>query len=274
MNSSLSVTDVRHALMCPRFFVLCKTYGKPSGVFSGYFVGSILHDTMQKTLKEISNPMIFARAFKDSVHYKELVEKVVENFLYKHFSGIVESRLDKMGEISQIPRAWKLVKSAKSRIADLIVKTADITSLEEVPRRLILGVEKPFKIEIEVGGFRVTLGGRIDAALRDPENDAVLLWDFKTSKRGNMRVDTAQLALYSYAVEELWGETPKAKILYFSEDGLRRVEVPKDPERRSDLFNYIVRMVKWLKGEEVPPRADLEVCAYCHLKSSCDEIFQ
>jgi len=272
--SRLSVTDVRNALKCPRFFVLCKKYGKPSRVFSGRFVGSMVHVTMQKSLKELSNPMIFSRAFKDSVHSKELVEKVVENFLYKHFYAVVESRLDKMEEISQIHRAWRLVRLAKSRIADLIVKTAAITSLEEVPGRLILGVEKPFKIKIEVGGCEVTLSGRIDAALRDPENGEVLLWDFKTGRGKNMRLDAAQLALYSYAVEELWRETPRAKLLYFSEEGLRRVEVSKDPERGSEIFKYILRMVKWLRGEEAPPRADLEVCVYCHLKSSCDEVFQ
>ena len=219
MSSSLSVTDVRLALLCPRFFVLCKKYGKPSRVFSGRFVGSIVHDTMQKTLKELSNPMIFSRAFRDSVHSKDLVEKVVENFLYKHFYAIVESRLDKMGEISQIPRAWRLVRSAKSRIADLIVKTAAVTSLEEVPRRLILGIEKPFKIKFNVGGFEVVLGGRFDAVLRDPETGEVLLWDFKTSRGGDMRLDAAQLALYSYAVEELWRETPRRNFFTFLKMG-------------------------------------------------------
>ena len=147
MSNSLSVTDVRHALMCPRFFILCKKYGKPSQIFSGHFVGSIVHETMQKTLKELSNPMIFTKAFRDSINSKELIERVVENHLYKHFYKIVENRLDKMGEISQISRAWMLVRSAKSRIADLIEKTATITSLEEVPNHLILAVEKPFKIK-------------------------------------------------------------------------------------------------------------------------------
>lgn len=50
--------------------------------------------------------------------------------------------------------------------------------------------------------------------------------------------------------------------------------MPKDSELRSDLFKYILRMVKWLRGEKGPLRADLEVFVYCHLKSSCDEVFQ
>ncbi len=268
-----SVSDVRLGLKCPRMFYLCKKEGCRSYPYTGEFVGSLVHDTLKDFMRIISDKKRFPVHFKvDDKFSKEHISKRVEQLLYEVYLALIERRT-KLRKYLQIKKAWDLLSSSRNKISNLLLKALARYSPEEIPSKLILGVEKKFSFDIAVGEDEFTITGRIDLILKDPESEQILVWDYKTGTPESIDLDSVQLALYSMGLEQEFGDNIKASIIYMMEDGIRESSIPNYNELRPLLYELLTKMKKWLKDKPKKRTVTDVQCQICHLKKICFEFF-
>lgn len=120
-------------------------------------------------------------------------------------------------------------------------------------------------------GEVLTVTGRYDALLLDPnENEAVVV-DFKGRRPTDPCEDFAQIILYAWLIRSATGVTPRGLVLYLEEKGdLAKFsvdDVTSGIGKLRELFD-IVRDV--LEGKrDLPPAVDTGLCGTCFYRNEC-----
>lgn len=269
-----SVSDIRLALKCPRMFYLCKKKKARSYPYVGEFTGSLVHDTLKDSMQVIADPKKYMKLFGayTAVDYDD-IQTTIENLLYAKYRQILQRRVKKLRSVRQIERGWKLIRGSKDKIAELIRKTLTRFPPEEVPSNLVLGVEKSIRTDLELHGTKFRISGRIDLLLNDPETNKIVVWDYKTGGPESIDLDSIQLALYAFGLEQEYGSDIEANIIYMMEDGVRESPIPKYQELKPIFFDLLGKMKTWYL--EKPKRRTVldEQCQACHLREQCFAYF-
>lgn len=120
-------------------------------------------------------------------------------------------------------------------------------------------------------GCSLTVTGRYDALLVDPNEKEAVVVDFKGRRPTDLCEDFTQIALYAWLIRSSTGVTPRGEVLYLEEDdsvaAYSTEDVASGIERLGDLFR-VVRDV--LEGDREPPCAsDIHLCESCPYRPTC-----
>lgn len=251
MKYRFSVSDVILAHKCPAHFYL-----KKIGV-NAYFsfpknrnIGTFVHKVLSHFANSVKTETLFTENQKESFIEYKLYES------FKAVSFTTKYRVD-------YAKAWKYIESTGAYFKMLCGDKS-----EEYVREMLLLSEEPFKISIENAIIR----GKFDLLMKTDNNIRII--DYKTRSE-NIEIDAIQIALYKFAVEELYGIKVKPVVVYIEEGGIKEEEFT-DAEFREILkqTKSIVREMKlYMSGEKIPPKSmDREVCTHCNLAYNCKKI--
>lgn len=120
----------------------------------------------------------------------------------------------------------------------------------------------------------LSIRGRYDALLFNPDKGEVRLFEFKAYNKTDITVPLAQSLVYAWLIAKKTGITPSIEIIYLDEkspDIFDSVSVAAMIKSNlPDLFNTVWQVIS-LKCKKFPEiRGDKKLCAKCKYKYSCD----
>lgn len=120
----------------------------------------------------------------------------------------------------------------------------------------------------------LSIRGRYDALLFNPDKGEVRLFEFKAYNKTDITVPLAQSLVYAWLIAKKTGITPSIEIIYLDEkspDIFDSVSVAAMIKSNlPDLFNTVWQVIS-LKSKKFPEiRGDKKLCAKCKYKYSCE----
>jgi S-DNA-T family DNA segregation ATPase FtsK/SpoIIIE len=287
---SISVTEVRNALRCPRVFALGRALGQavafPIGASS---LGAIFHRIAEAFAHELDSPPEAVKRLPRGAP-REAVARAVSGWLLDHLAALLErdAALASMpGEVDDLAEA---LRELGGYLASEIERSGETP--ESALRALIEHAELPVEAAVDAGsGAHVRLVGRIDAihcrGLRGAvvKSDgsstgvtaAVDVVEYKLTDEANQELDQAQVALYRYLLRRALDIDAEPVILRFN-PGLiatRLSPAASDTIVERKLLPLLGEMVGWAeRPERAPPTPRRDLCASCPVQGPCAERYR
>jgi S-DNA-T family DNA segregation ATPase FtsK/SpoIIIE len=278
VSLTVSVTEVRNGLRCPRLFVLGRRTGRDQGFPVGAsLLGATFHRVVDALARRVDavldaldgapgRPTGGARGGEvDGGGADAAVARAVSEVALSLLVAEIERRpwLASMpAEIDDLAEALRELGSYVGRA---------VTASEAPPREVLAGFFAHAELALEaiVAGVRVT--GRADAVFaRGPSEVDVV--EYKLTAEPNAPLDRAQVALYRHLLRDRSGVDAQAVVLRF---GPALAETRVSDEEADALVREVIEplvaaMPRWLDEPSLAPatsRSDL--CPTCPLRDAC-----
>jgi len=267
VTSSVSVTEVRNALRCPRLFTL----GRRRAAALAFPVGSsclgaTFHRIVDLFAQNARSPSralanLPSRAALDDVAaairsslLDLLVRELAANPRYASMPAEVDDLAEALRELGR-------------HLAGRMQAFAEAPG--EVLGRVMLSGEREIETQLDPEGPLVR--GRIDALYGNAAGDREII-EYKLTDEANDALDHAQVALYRELLRQAEGTEARAVVLRFSPN-LRETAI--DAATADRLVVDVLRpllgnMVRWLEAPETAsPTERRDLCAACPLRDEC-----
>ena len=267
MTASVSVTEVRNAMRCPRIFALGREGGQrvafPVGASS---LGSTFHRVVEG-LHRVGAKILEPLAEGTSV-------EGVASALRVAVIDLLAAELEASPTLATMPAELDELADALRALADYVA-----TGLAELgPSRPSAAFEAfSAAAELEIsdlvdvgGGDAVILAGRLDALHQ--RHDRIEVVEYKLTSEANDELDRAQVALYRHLLREAVELDAHPVVLRF-EPTMRTTEL--SPEEADALVSRrllpLVRdMAGWLADPQTaPPPSRNDLCPVCPVRAAC-----
>ena len=253
MKYKFSVSEIISAHKCPMHFYL-KRIGK--NVYFSFKESNHIGTFVHKVLSDFAISVKTVKLFEDK--NKDLIEKA----LYESFQ---KASFASKNRTINYEKAWRYIESAGAYFQSFALgKTR-----EEIQSIFLLS-EKPFRIHMN----NTIISGKFDLMMN--VNGNIRIIDYKT-RGSDIETDGIQIALYKFAVEQLYGIKVDPAVVYI-EDGSIKEEKFTEKEFKeimSEVKAIVKDMISYLKREKVPfITADKEVCKHCNLNYNCEKIVE
>lgn len=127
-----------------------------------------------------------------------------------------------------------------------------------------------FETDVKLVSVRLGLSGVLDVLVY-AVYDELVPCEFKLSSLGKGRPplkDLVQLAAYAMLVEDVYGRPVKRGVLFYGEDGGKRVVYVDDSLRRL-VRRAVAAMKEMIVSERPPKRRSLDKCGVCWYRRVC-----
>lgn len=260
MSLSVSVTEVRNALRCPRLFVLGRRTGRAQGHPAG---ASLLGATFHRVVDELSRRVAAIEG-----HMLGTTESQVRGAVAHVAMSLLLVELERRPWLTSMPAEVDDVAEALRQLAAYVARA--VAAGPGNPSELLRGffVHSEVELDATVEGIRVR--GRADAVFRrGAELDVI---EFKLTAESNAPLDRAQVALYQRLLRERRGIEAEAVVLRFAPQ-LQETRLGVDAA--DELVQRVVEpllaaMPGWLDAREIAPATErTDLCPACPLRDAC-----
>ncbi len=271
MTTSLSVTEIRNALRCPRLFALGRARGQavlfPVGASA---MGAVFHRLVAAFAREpdlsrlgrlpAGSPVDeVARALSGSL-LRLLAAELARSPSYAAMPAEVDDLAEALREFAR--------HVAGACAANRLVPAESVA-------RFLAGAELPLELEVDHGGGTVRLTGRIDA-LHVPPGGAAEVVEYKLTDESGEDLDRAQVALYRFLLARAKKLDAAPVILRFRPN----LTVTRLPGRAADalverrLVPLMAEMAHWSDHPASAPATERhDLCAACPVRPACVETY-
>jgi len=264
---TLSVTEVRNALRCPRLFALGRQRGTPLAFPVGSSrLGAPFHRIVERFARSVTTPPAAIAALSASSARDD-----VEAALGRWLLGLLVAELEQDAGFSSMPAEVDDLAEALRELARHLA--GRMQRFEEPPAaalpRVVVEGERPVEAPLEPDG--PVLRGRLDALYGDALGVREVI-EYKLTDEANDVVDRAQVALYRALLRTAEGLDVLPVVLRFTPT-LR--ETALDPQGadtlvRETLLPLVRVMAEWAeRPQEAPSTARADLCAACPLVREC-----
>jgi len=270
--SSVSVTEVRNALRCPRIFALGRSRAQPVRfVVGSSSLGAAFHRIVDRFAQTVATPPDDF-AVLEATTPREQVEASLRRWLMTQLAGELEaipSLASMPAEVDDLAEALRELGSYLATHA-----TGGPFTPEEKLQAFLPDSEVALEHLVELeGGDSILLRGRIDA-LHEPEAQHAQVVEYKLSGEENAELDRAQVALYRYLLRQVAGVDATPVVLRLTpqlhETVIAKEEADALVEKR--LLPLVASMSAWsTEPAKAPPTKRSDLCPVCPVRSACVE---
>jgi DNA segregation ATPase FtsK/SpoIIIE, S-DNA-T family len=265
--TSVSVTEVRNALRCPRLFALGRKAGKALAFPVGSScLGSTFHKIVERFAREVADPpaglaRLPANAPRDDIQAalcRWLLDLLVGELETDAGYASMPAEVDDLAEALR-----ELARHLTSRLQRLPERPAAALA------RVVIAGEVPVEARLDADGPLVR--GRIDALYGDCLGVREII-EYKLTDEANHELDRAQVALYRALLRRAGGLDAKPVVLRFTP--LLR-ETTLDPLSADALVDEKLRpLLRGMPGwaadpSSAPATARRDLCSACPVSREC-----
>jgi len=267
--SSISVTEVRNALRCPRLFTLGRLRGMPVQFPVGSStLGAAFHRLVDRFCALVDTPPDhFARLEAGATQAN--IEKSLQRWLMLDLARAIE---DKPVLATMPTEADDLAEALRAFAAHLAeALAADDRAPGEALREYLHDTEVEVESTIATERGPVRLRGRIDAIHR-PRSAQPQVVEYKLTGETHAELDHAQVALYRHLLRDTLDVEAVPVVLRFTP----RLSVVAIEPKAADLHveRYLQplmgSMLDWLDAPaSAPPTERADLCPACPYRTEC-----
>ncbi len=272
---TISVTELRNALRCPRVFALGRARRQavafPIGASA---LGALFHRIAEVFARELASPPERVARLPRGAP-REVVASAISIWLLGHLIAELEGNPEAASMPGEIDDLAEALRELAGYLAAEVERSDEAAS--EALRGLIQYAELGVEAVIDLGeGVCVRLTGRVDA-VHSRATGAIDVVEYKLTDEANQELDQAQVALYRTLLRRALDLEAEPVILRFN-PGLiatRLTAAAGDVIVERQLMPLLARMLAWAERPETAPatlRHDL--CPACPVRVACAETYR
>lgn len=271
MTVSLTVTEIRNALRCPRVFALGRARGQtvlfPIGA-SG--MGAVFHRLVAAFARE---PDLSRLARLPVGAPVDEVARTLAGSLLR----LLAAELARSPGYASMPAEVDDLAEALREFARHVAGAGAAGQVvpAEAIARFLAGAELGLELEVDHGAGSIRLTGRIDA-LHVPPGGAVEVVEYKLTDESSEELDRAQVALYRFLLARARALDAAPVILRFR-PGLTVTRLPAgeaDQLVAGRLIPLMADMAHWADDVKSAPATDRrDLCPSCPVRAACLETY-
>jgi S-DNA-T family DNA segregation ATPase FtsK/SpoIIIE len=269
VSATVSVTEVRNALRCPRIFALGRR-GNAAVAFpiGSSCLGGTFHRLVDRFAKTVDAAPAALRGLPtgtpldtvDSHLRRWLLELLVDELASDASLATMPAEVDDLAQA---------LRELAHHLAGRLQKFSDPPHV--ALRALLHDSERP--LEVTLGD--VVVRGKLDALYASPDGSLEVI-EYKLTDEANDSLDRAQASLYREMLQRASGTRSRATVLRFMphlrETSLSEVEA--DHIVAKTLTPLLGYMAQWADQPELAPATDRrDLCAACPLATPCSEAY-
>lgn len=287
--TSFSVTKVRVAVECPRLFYLGHRLGGkmmflPPG--NPPKIGTEFHqlaDHFVFIAKQEPRFQVLFEPEADQLNVEAIAQQLQQLFyelsFFPHLQAAVKIDPGKAPALYQL---WEGLKGLIQRWTQLLVQNRRYCSASEVISKTLIALKPSVKHHFQLpDGTQQLVQGRFDSLVYDFENHRLCVVEYKTYHSPDKSAQLAQVALYSYMLQEklgvpidsaVYSVLPDWDELTFTWDELENTVHQLIPQKLQQMRQWI----SWEPPQPNPPpptpHPDL-LCNICPQRKKCQTYF-
>ena len=271
MTISLSVTEIRNALRCPRVFALGRARGQtvlfPIGASA---MGAVFHRLVAAFARE---PDLSRLARLPAGAPVDEVARTLSSSLLR----LLAAELARTPSYASMPAEVDDLAEALREFARHVAGACAAGGVvpAEATARFLAGAELPLELSVDHDGGSVRLTGRIDA-LHVPPGGAAEVVEYPLTDESGEDLDRAQVALYRFLLARA-RQLDAAPVILRFRPGLT---VTRLPARDADelvakrLVPLMADMARWTADPRSAPATDRsDLCPACPVRSDCIQTY-
>ncbi len=267
MSLSVSVTEIRNALRCPRVYALGRARGQtvlfPIGASA---MGAVFHRLVAAFARE---PDLSRLARLPAAAPVDDVARTLAGSLLRLLAADLARTPSYASMPAEVDDLAEALREFARHVAGACSKGGVVPA--EATARFLAGAELPLEFAVDHGGGSVRLTGRIDA-LHVPPGGAAEVVEYKLTDESGEDLDHAQVALYRFLLARARDLDAAPVILRFR-PGLT---VTRLPARAADalvekrLIPLMADMARWAAEPRSAPATErTDLCAACPVRAAC-----
>lgn len=268
MSLTVSVTEVRNGLRCPRLFVLGRRTGRDQAFPVGAsLLGATFHRVVDALARRV-DAVLEALETLEGLDAKGRDEGAVRRAVGDVALGLLVDEIERRPWLASMPAEVDDVAEALRELAAYVERSVDATGGS---RRVALAgffAHAELDLEAIVAGVRVT--GRADAVFaRGAELDVV---EYKLTAEPNAPLDRAQVALYRRFLRDRRGVDAQAVVLRFGPalQETRLSDADAETLVREAIEPLVAAMPGWLDDPQLAPATErTDLCPTCPMRDAC-----
>ena len=265
----ITVSDIALCQRCPALLAYKLHRRQKSawtvGIKGSEYYGSIFHKNIAQKFFESAyndaNPL--HNEIIDSIGSPERLENLIREKIFLPFAALNSEKFT----ANQLLAVASGIKIWVKAMSDFF---SEIKSHDKIFIKPEQDLQSIYTLEY---GY-LSIKGRYDALLFNPDKGEVRLFEFKAYNKSDITVPLAQSLVYAWLIAKKTGITPSIEIIYLDEkspDIFDSVSVAAMIKSNlPDLFNTVWQVIS-LQCKKFPEiRGDKKLCAKCKYKYSCD----
>lgn len=289
-SRSFSVTKVRVAFECPRLFYLGHRWGGNTMFLPGDVsskIGTQFHQLADNFTFFAKREPRFSLLFQPEIEQlkvdaiaQQMQQLFYELSFFPHLKAIVQNNPQKANTLFQL---WEALKGLIRHWAKLLVQNRRYCSFSEVIDKTLITLQPAIKHSFQLAdGTQQLVQGRFDSVVYDFAHHRLCVVEYKTYLAVDKSAQLAQVALYSYMLQEKLGVTidsavysvlPNWEELTFTGDELAKTVQQLIPQKLQQMRQWLA----WDAPQPNPPprttQPDL-LCNICPQKTKCQSYFE
>lgn len=286
MSPSLTATDLRVALECPRLFYLGQRFGGktlflPSNEIVG--LGNPFHSLAKQFVILIKENSRFQDCFNSQnapLNSENVAIQMQQIFYELVFLPYLQNEIAQAPKkIATLNKIWQGLQGLIRRYAEILVANRRDYSAEQVINQTFLGQELTLQHWFDLpDGTKQLVKGQLDSLIL--KSDRLCVVEYKTYEAADLTAQLAQVALYSYMLFQekkqpidsaVYCVLPEFKELLFSWEELEA--------KFHQIIPYkLAQMRQWLAWEPPqpdppPPTPQPQLCQICSQRNKCQSFF-
>ncbi len=305
-SPGFSVTQVRVAIECPRLFYLSHHFGGktlfiPPSDSPG--IGTIFHQLCEQCTDRLQQDSRFQALFSPTASQldQSQISSKIQALLYEL---VVFPKIDDHEIASILLPLWQGLTSLFPHWTQLLVTNRGYCQPEEVIRKTFIAQEKDLSYNFTLpDGTQQQVNGKFDSLIFDCERDRYCVVDYKTYQPVDPSANLAQVALYSYMLQQQKGVPIDAAVYcvlpefqkhYYSWEELEDTVHQLIPHKLQQMGEWLIwkpaQIEKEGDGETIknhctpamgkgnleppPPTQQPELCNICPQQQTCQTFFE
>jgi len=270
VSTSISVTEVRNALRCPRIFALGRLREAAVAFPIGSScLGGAFHRLVDRFGKTIATPPEELSRLEPGAALDD-IDAALRHWLL----GLLVDELDgdatlstMPGELDDLAQALReLARHLAARLGRFPGRPADALAL------LVRDSEQALECTL---GDGTVLKGTLDALYGEPDGSLEIV-EYKLTDEANHALDRAQVALYRHMLKASASLSATPVVLRFlpmlRETALSPGEADDLVER--EILPLLAKMAGWAAAPETAPGTERrDLCPACPMREPCNEVY-
>ena len=268
MSKSISVTEVRNALRCPRLFVLGRLRGQQVAFPVGSsLLGATFHRILEAFARSVDLPLPAVAALPRGSAAAAIADPLGA-WLMSHLAREIEATPALTTMPAEIDDLAEALRALARFLADELPH--DLTPAQGLAQ-LVRHGELSVETTLEAPAGLVRLTGRIDALYARSRGEIEVV-EYKLTDDANDELDRAQVALYRYLLRQHQELDASPVVLRFNPalTVTRMTAADADTLVERRLLPLVRDMARWAEdGTEAPATLRPELCPACPMRDDC-----